>query len=287
MDPHPVANECSRKHVLVTGAGSGIGKATAQRFAQSGFHVFAGYHSLPSGPVPPAGGITAVKLDVTSAADIDVVRSELTDHVGGTGLDAVCNIAGVGAPAPLEAVSIEVVRGVFEVNVFGTLALTQAVLPLLTCAHGRIITVGSIGDRLAVPYMGTVTSSKAATRFVNDTLRLELASSGVKAILVEPASIHTEAVDKAERDVEKEVDRLRAAGRNDLADEFASAMDHFLEGERNGSRPETVAETILQAATARSPHRHYLVGRDSRKLALLARLPDAMADALKLRMIRK
>ena len=278
---------CARSHVVVTGTSSGIGRATALALAAAGYHVYAGVRRIADAPAVPAGGpgeVTPLLLDVTDPAQIAAAAGTVADHTGPAGLDGLVDNAGIGVFGPLEIIPIEQFRHQLEVNVTGQLAVTQTLLPLLRRARGRIVLIGSIGTRFTPPFTGPVSASKSTIATMADALRQELAPWDIQVVLIEPASIHTEAVDKAERDAER---LLREAGpdaRSLYADSFRRFLRVGLARERNGSPPQVVAEAVASALTTTRPHARYLVGKDSRRMAALAALlPTSLLDALRRR----
>lgn len=158
-------SSCRRFHTVVTGASSGIGRATVLRLARAGHHVFAGVRRPGDAPATPAGGpgeITPLLLDVTDPAQIAAAADAVAGHTGQAGLDGLVNNAGIGVFGPLEMIPVEQFRRQLEVNVTGQLAVTQALLPLLRQARGRIVLVGSIGARFTPPFVGALAASKSA-----------------------------------------------------------------------------------------------------------------------------
>ncbi|HWX08633.1 MAG TPA: SDR family NAD(P)-dependent oxidoreductase, partial [Gaiellaceae bacterium] len=187
------------KTVFITGASSGIGRASALRLAQHGFHVFAGVRRRRDGDAlrtESGGAVVPVEIDVTDSAMISAAAVAVEDQLAGRGLDGLVNNAGIATPAPIEYMSAEVLRRQFEVNVFGQVAVTQAFLPLIRRARGRIVNIGSVGSHIAIPFGGALCGSKGAFTLLNDSLRLELRPYGIHVCLVEPGAIHTPAVDK-------------------------------------------------------------------------------------------
>ncbi|HXZ72007.1 MAG TPA: SDR family NAD(P)-dependent oxidoreductase [Streptosporangiaceae bacterium] len=147
-------NPCRRSHIVVTGASSGIGRATALELAAAGHHVFAGVRQLADAPAPPAaslGEITPVLLDVTDPVQIGAAAGTVAGHIGDDGLNGLVNNAGIGVFGPLEITPLGEFRCQLEINVTGQLAVTQALLPLLREARGRIVLIGSIGSRFTPP----------------------------------------------------------------------------------------------------------------------------------------
>ena len=160
--------------VLITGASSGIGRASALRLSRAGWKVLAGVRGQEAGEQlaaeAPAGRIEPLLLDVTSEEQIEAARG-LVDAGGEGRLDALVNNAGVGAGGPLEILSSDELRSQFEVNVFGPVALTRALLPALRRARGRIVFVSSIGGKVVMPFTAPYGASKHAIEAIADSLR--------------------------------------------------------------------------------------------------------------------
>jgi NAD(P)-dependent dehydrogenase (short-subunit alcohol dehydrogenase family) len=280
-------SSCRRSHVVVTGASSGIGRATALRLARAGDHVFAGVRRPGDAPATPAGGpgeITPLLLDVTDPAQIAAAADAVAGHTGQAGLDGLVNNAGIGVFGPLEIIPVDQFRRQLEVNVTGQLAVTQALLPPLRRARGRIVLIGSIGSRFTPPFTGPVSASKSAVATLAEALRQELAPWGIGVVLIEPASIHTEAVDKLARNAERLLREADPGARALYGDDYRRFVRIGLARERNGSPPEVVARAVARALTIPRPHARYLVGKDSLPMAALAAaLPTPVLDALRRR----
>jgi NAD(P)-dependent dehydrogenase (short-subunit alcohol dehydrogenase family) len=273
---------------LITGASSGIGRASALRLVGSGWTVIGGVRDPTAGErlAQESGGpgrLIPISLDVTDAAQIaeaarrvEEIAAEGGASVAG-GLDALVNNAGIGIGGPLELLSIDELRGQFEVNVFAQIAVTQAMLPALRRARGRIVFVSSIAGRVAMAFTAPYAASKHAIEALADALRVELHSSHVKVALIEPGSVTTPIWEKS-----------RAAADEisippELAQQYGhvpAAIDKVLaDTERRGVAPELVAETIERALTARHMKARYLVGRDAKAMLLARRLlPDLLFD---------
>ena len=155
-DPETVGDDegmqmtCARKHIVITGTSSGIGKATMEAAVAAGFHVFAGdraNESARGGTVPDGESLTKIHLDITKADDIAAAVGLIDGHVADAGIDGLANIAGIGIPGPLETMPLADLRSSFEVDFFGQIALTQPLIPLIRKAQGRIVFIGSIVDR--------------------------------------------------------------------------------------------------------------------------------------------
>jgi NAD(P)-dependent dehydrogenase (short-subunit alcohol dehydrogenase family) len=283
-------SDCLRSHVVVTGASSGIGRATTVRLAAAGQHVFAGVRRTTDAPSPPvgcSGEITPLLVDVTDAGQIGAAAEAVAGHTGTAGLDGLVNNAGIGVFGPLEIVPIEQFRRQLEVNVTGQLAVTQALLPQLRRARGRIVLIGSIGARFTPPFTGPLSASKSAIATMAEALRQELAPWGIGVVLLEPASIHTEAVDKLARNAERLLREADPRARTLYEDDFRRFVGIGLARERNGSPPRVVAEAVARALTVPRPHAHYLVGKDALPMAALAALPTPALDALRRRVAQQ
>jgi NAD(P)-dependent dehydrogenase (short-subunit alcohol dehydrogenase family) len=266
--------------VLVTGASSGIGLATAKALVAGGWCVFAAARkpARPSGV--DADNFIPLAMDVTKADSIAKARREIESMLGDAGLDALVNNAGVGDTWPLEFVPLEKFRGVFEVNVFGVLAVTQAMLPLLRKAGGRIVNIGSVGGMISLPFGGSLTASKHAIEALTDSLRMELWSSGIHVTLLQPASINSGSAEKIASSLETVIAELPDEGRRRYAETLRGFMRVTLEKEGAGSPPEVVAEAVLDALRAEKPPIRRVVGKDGGMIKFLAQyVPDALRDA--------
>lgn len=271
-------------YVLVTGASSGIGRATALHLARVGFEVFAGVRRDADGKrlLAEVAHVRPLTLDVTDPAQIKAAATEVERTAGR--LDGLVNNAGIGIAAPVEFVALDALRRTYEVNVIGQVAVIQAMLPLLRAARGRVVNLGSIGDRMSIPFGGALASSKSAFAALNDALRMELRPWGIEVALIEPASIHTDAIDKLETEADTALDTMGPDGRALYGDRLRTMVTTFARSERRGSSPDVVARAIHHALTVREPQARYLVGKDSRRMALMARwLPHHALDRLRLR----
>jgi NAD(P)-dependent dehydrogenase (short-subunit alcohol dehydrogenase family) len=277
---------CSRKHAVVTGASTGIARATALQLAARGFHVFATVRRPADGDGLVAAApnrVTPLIMDVTERDQIAQAVEAVRAHVGQSGLDALVNNAGVGVAWPLELVPLETFRAQIAINVDGQLAVTQAFLPLLRQATGHVIRIGSIGDRISMPFAGPLTASKHALLGLAETLRLELAPWNIRVVIIEPASIRTDAVAKLERDAATALQRFGSEGRALYGAAFQAMTARAVESETQGSPPEVVTATVVRAIESPAPTARYLVGKHARLLATVAKLPPFVLEALRQR----
>jgi NAD(P)-dependent dehydrogenase (short-subunit alcohol dehydrogenase family) len=276
-----------RGPVVVTGASSGIGHACALKLANSGFHVFAGVRKEEDAQALEAAAtsrLTPLFIDVTDPNSVASAAEIVEEAVGEAGLVGLVNNAGIGEAWPLEFVPLDEFRRQFEVNVFGHLAVTQAFLPLIRAATGRIVNVGSVGGRITMPFGGPLSAPRHALVAVNDALRMELYPWGIHVALIEGGSISTRAVDKLEAGAKATIDSLPAAGRARYADAYRTAVARAVARTRAGSPPEVVADAVLRALTDRTPKTRYPVGADTRVLLALSKtLPDRLLDKVRFR----
>ncbi len=284
-------NTCTLPHVLVTGASSGIGRATALRLAASGYHVFAGVRKPADATAlaeAAAGELTPLLLDVTDAEQITAAVKTIEGHAGDAGLAGLVNNAGIGVFGPLELIPIEQFRRQLEVNVTGQLAVTQAVLPLLRRARGRIVMIGSIGTRFTPPFIGPLAASKSTLTTMSDALRQELAPWDIRVTVVEPGSIRSEAVGKLESDARAVMNGATADGRALYENAFLHLVGFFAGLHEKGSSPDVVAETVERALRTSHPRSCYLSGKNARRMATIARLlPVPAQDGLRRRLAQQ
>jgi NAD(P)-dependent dehydrogenase (short-subunit alcohol dehydrogenase family) len=279
---------CTRAHILVTGASSGIGRATALRLAAHGHHVYAGVRKPADGTAvaaAAAGELTPLPLDVTDAAQIKAAVDAIAEHAGKAGLAGLVNNAGVGVFGPLEFTDIEAFRRQLDVNVTGQLAVTQAFLPLLRRARGRVVMIGSIGARFTPPFIGPLAASKGTLATMSTALRQELAPFDVRVALVEPGSIRSEAVGKLDADARQIMSEASPEERALYQEAFFHLISFFSTLHHRGSAPDAVARVVEHALTTARPRARYLAGRNARRMALVAALlPAAAQDVLRRRL---
>jgi NAD(P)-dependent dehydrogenase (short-subunit alcohol dehydrogenase family) len=276
--------------VLVTGTSTGIGRALALHLDELGFRVFATVRSEKDAAQwrsRPSGAVTPVLLEVGDPASVARARLEVERAVGAAGLFALVNNAGMSFRAPLETVRLDDFRALFEVNVLGALAVTQAFLPLLRQSRGRIVNVGSLTSFLVTPFHGPYSASKACLSALSRALRLELEPLGVQVSLMLVGGVRTALWDKVERLTEEASRGAPPEVMALYADRQRRALGHFMRRGRAGLTPEEAARHIARAITDRRPSDVYFVGRNVRRYAFLSRvLPGRTFDRLILRSLR-
>lgn len=284
-----------RRAVLVTGASSGLGRAIAKRLSRSPeLEVIATVRKEADGDSLQAEvpELDVLQLDVTNAEQIAEAAKELGEHLRDRGLFALVNNAGVAVVGPVEHVAMDDWRRQFEVNLFGQIAVTQAMLPLLRnfasrhVARGsRIVMISSIAGRVGQPMLTPYTASKAALESVSDGLRIELGKQNIRVSLVEPGAIQSEIWRKSQSDVEAISDAhpLRVHY-GELFDAVAKAAE---EAARDAIPASEVARAVEKCLTETRPPTRILVGRDAKIGAMAKRfLPDRMFDRVLKRMLK-
>jgi NAD(P)-dependent dehydrogenase (short-subunit alcohol dehydrogenase family) len=268
--------------VVVTGASTGIGRATALRLASAGMRVFAGVRKQSDAEAlrQTSPNITPLLLDVTDPVQLAEAVRHVEASVGTGGLQGLVNNAGISGGAPTEVLPLDDLRKIFEVNVVGVVATTQAFLPLLRKGKGRIVCIGSIGGRMAVPFLAAYSMSKAAVSALCDSLRGELRPWGMHVSLVEPGAISTPIWEKGLRDVDAAQEQWPSAALQLYGDAIPRMRKITERTASHAIPPEKVATVVEHALTARRPRTRYIVGADAHVQAAVRRIPDRARDAM-------
>ncbi len=274
----------NKRYALVTGASTGIGYASAIALAEKGFHVFAGVRKdadVERIRAEGGGKLEPVMLDVTSADQVKSAAAYVRGTVGEAGLHGLVNNAGIGVAGPLEFIPMEDFDRQLRVNVAGVVAVTQAFLPLLRAASGRLCLVSSNNGFLAVPFMAPYSASKFAVEAIGDCLRVELAPWDIRVSLVEPGAIQTPIWEKAKAENEAMLARMPRECQALYDDAIELLRKEADKAARRASPVRVVAECVVHAITARRPKTRYLCGSGARLGWFLARwVPDAWRDRL-------
>lgn len=275
-----------QRAVLVTGASSGIGAATTELLARKGFIAFAGVRSDADSTKIAAihEKVRSLQLDITDRNSIDAAAQLVS--ASGHPLLGIVNNAGIAVAGPLEFLPIDELRRQFEVNVCGAVAVSQAFLPQLRARRGRIVFVGSISGRVAVPFIAPYSASKFALRAIADALRMELASAGVAVSIIEPGSVKTPIWRKGRESKDELLRGLGPQAMTYYGSDLAALFRQTEREERTGMPVERVSRAILHALTARKPRTHYLLGAPARVGSMLALLPAALHDRMMLAWLR-
>ncbi|HEX5928812.1 MAG TPA: SDR family oxidoreductase [Solirubrobacterales bacterium] len=258
------------RSVLVTGASTGIGRATALRLDRAGWRVFAGVRREEDAESLRREGserLAPLLLDVTDGGQIAAAAGRIEAETGGR-LDGLVNNAGMAIPSPLETMPIDDFRRQVEVNLTGQVAVTQALLPQVRAARGRVVFISSIGGRIAFPMTGAYHAAKFGIEAVGDIFRQELRPWDIAVSIVEPGSIDTPIWERGERSADEVGER--SPRREAL---YGRAIERYREVVRQtaerGIPPEKVAKAIEHALSASRPRPRYLVGLDAKVQARL------------------
>ncbi|MHC5777977.1 SDR family oxidoreductase [Nostoc sp.] len=257
--------------VVITGTSTGLGRATALLLDKQGYRVFAGVRTekdAESLKQAASGDLTPIIMDVTKAEQIQSASEFVSLAVGDEGLFGLVNNAVVAVDGPWECVAIDDLKWQFEVGVFGQVAVTQALLPMIRKAKGRIINISAIAGRLAIPFFGPLVASKFALEAITDCMRMELHSSGVEVLSILPGSMNTEVSDKVEASYNKTIANMSPEAKAIYGKVFRKFMEGVVEGNRQGIPPEKVADVILEALEARKPKRQYVVTKSKWNITL-------------------
>ena len=270
------------KSVVITGASTGIGRATAEYLAGKGWHVFAGVRKQKDGEplVAANANITPIMIDVAKSDQIRTAAETVSKALEGRTLDGLINNAGIANIGPLPLQPIDEVRAHFNINVLGLVETSQAFCPLLGMdtdrkgEPGRIINISSFGGRMAAPFLGAYTATKAAVESLTDSFRRELLVYGIDCITIAPGAIKTPIWDKAE-----EKDKGQPYANSPWAKPVQKFTKSFLEAGENGWPAEKLAEKIEMALTDPSPKAYYAYGPGKLvNYTIASRLPKRMLD---------
>ena len=281
----PVRNEL----IVVTGASTGIGAASALELARRGFHVLAGVRresdaeALRSAHVAGTGSIEPHILDITVESDVAAIADRIKHDPLNRPLRALVNNAGIAVNAPVEALPIDQWRKQFEVNLFGQIAITQALIPALLRSSGTVVNISSVGGKVVLPTYGAYAGSKFALEAASDALRREVAQLGIKVVVIEPGAVKTEMAERGIATAEELMADMSAEQRSRYGDLNAAVMAQARSFNEIGVPAEHAARVVAKAATAARPRTRYTIGRDA---AILVRLSRVVSDRVLDRIVR-
>ncbi|GAC1414126.1 MAG: oxidoreductase [Actinomycetota bacterium] len=262
--------------VLITGCSTGIGRATAERFARAGFPVYATARNLDS--VGDIQGVERLRLDVTEEGSMRAAVQHIEARHGAVG--ALVNNAGFGLEGPVEETSMDDIRKQFETNVFGVVRLTQLVLPKMREQRfGRIVNVGSMGGRMVFPGGTFYHATKYALEAFSDGLRYEVRPFGIDVSLIEPGVIKTQFGATAMKKIPQVSDGPYASFNKGLFDRFYGTYEG--KSSRWAASPDAVARAIFKAVHSKHPLTRYRVTVSGRALLMIRKVvPDRTWDLL-------
>jgi len=278
-------NRNPTRSILITGASTGIGRAAAFGLLARGFHVFAAVRSdraaealRAAAPAGSSARLDTLLLDVTDATQIEAARQRIEAAVGDGGLWGLFNNAGISIAGPLEHIPIESLRRQLEVNVTGQVAVTQAFLPLLRIARGRIVTTGSNSGYFSTPCLAPYCISKYAMEAFSDALRRELRPWGITVSLLEPGAIATDIWQTSGSEFQ-EFMRQPPPGMIELYGGLLDSLGQAARSAAGRAAPvEVVTRDVVHAFTAPRPKSRYRMGPGSVSRKLQSYLPDRWLD---------
>jgi NAD(P)-dependent dehydrogenase (short-subunit alcohol dehydrogenase family) len=265
--------------IIVTGASTGIGEACARRLALGGFDVYAGVRKDEDAERVDAihDRVKPLRIDVADEASIAAARQE----VGDGPLAGLVNNAGISVTGPLEFVPLDEFRRQLEVNVIGQIAVTQAFLPGIRAAQGRIVNMGSVGGRVAAPLLSPYAGSKFAMEGISDSLRRELRPLGVHVAIVEPGAVATEIWRKGVAAADELIESAPPEAEVVYGKVIAAIRAQAAKATERAIPPDEVAKVVEHALTAGKPRTRYVVGREAKmRIRVSGLLPDRAFDAL-------
>jgi NAD(P)-dependent dehydrogenase (short-subunit alcohol dehydrogenase family) len=270
------------KTVVITGASSGIGAACALHLDAQGMRVFAGVRRQSDAEALRARAsprLTPIAIDIADTLSISTAASAVRGALGDSGLDGLVNNAGVAVPGPVEFLPLPELRRQLEINVVGQVAVTQAFLPLIRAARGRIVNMGSIAGRMATPFSGAYGASKFALEALTDALRLELAPWGISVSIIEPGAVATAIWEKGARSADAILAAVSPEARVLYGAAIEAARQTSAHVAQNAADPVEVARAVEHALTAAKPRTRYVVGGRAKLQAAMALLvPDRVRD---------
>lgn len=272
------------KTVFITGTTTGIGLYTARHLHSLGWQVFAGV--LPGEDTSTltediSENLHLIEIDITKPEMIQLAKEAIAKKTNK--LDALVNNAGIPMAGPMEILPMADIRRTMEVNFFGHVAVTQAMIPMIREAKGRIVNVTSILGLLVATFTGAYSASKFAMEAFTDALRLELSPWGIQVSAIEPAVINTAIWGKIHEWNDMMLEELPSHAKELYMGKMKQSEQASLEQESTGVSPQMVAEKIAHALTAPKPKTRYLVGKSARLYDWIARfVPDRLRDRVML-----
>ena len=270
--------------IVVTGASTGIGAASARELARMGFHVLAGVRREVDADALRGLGIEGIEpriLDITVESDVAAIANRVADDPLHRPLRALVNNAGIPINAPVESLPMAQWRRLFDVNLFGHVAMIQALFPALLSSSGTVVNISSVGGKVVLPTYGAYAGSKFALEAVSDALRREVATLGINVVVIEPGAVKTEMVERGIATADQlnaNMTAAQLARYGELATAVAAQARSFNE---TGVSAEHAAKVIAKAATAARPRTRYTIGRDAAILVRISRVvPDRVLDRI-------
>ncbi|WDF82916.1 SDR family NAD(P)-dependent oxidoreductase [Lacticaseibacillus pabuli] len=269
----------SESIVVVTGASSGLGRATASSLASMGYHVIAGVLNIDEARAINESHIEPFVLDITKDADIQHLAHRLANDERHRPLRALVNNAGIEFNAPFELLKVSEWRKQFDVNLFGQVSLTQALLPALRASKGTIVNITSVGGKLAMANYSAYAATKFAFEAMSDSLRREVKAQGIKVVVVEPGGIQTKMAGYSgdlslnfAKKMSPEYQKLYG----DMVHGAVASQSNFL---KHAMTAEKAGAKVASVAVSNRPRTRYALGSDAHMSIPMARwVPTRLLD---------
>lgn len=267
------------KNILITGCSSGIGLCAAETLKKLGYRVFATARKLTDVDYLKKMGFESFLLDLNDSDTIQTTVAQILEKTQGK-IDALFNNSGYGAPGAVEDLTREVIRKQFETNVFGTMELTNLILPVMRKqGYGRIIQNCSILGIIAMPYRGAYSASKFALEAFSNTLRLELRGTGIYVSILEPGPIITKFRKNAFKNFKENIANKPSHYEYVYKNMENEIINPAKENLPFALGPQAVVNKLIRALESKHPKAHYYIGFPSHLFAILRRvLPDFALD---------
>ena len=273
--------------VVVTGASTGIGAASARELARRGFHVLAGVRRDADADALRAASIEPIMLDITQETDIAALVKRIADDPERRALRALVNNAGIGINAPVKVLPLHEWRKLFDVNLFGHVAMIQALLPALIESHGTVVNISSVGGKVAMATYGPYGSAKFALEAVSDALRREVGPLGVRVVVIEPGAVKTDMLGQVSGGGERVIGEMSTEQRGRYAALMQAVISQAQAAMPKGAPAEEAGRVVADAIISQRPRTRYTVGRDAAIIVRLIRfLSDRRLDGLLARSLK-
>jgi NAD(P)-dependent dehydrogenase (short-subunit alcohol dehydrogenase family) len=264
-----------KEYALVTGAGTGLGFVTAKLMASRGWEVYGTHLPGQSPDELVRAGVTPIVMDVTDESSVKAGHDRVAKEVGAAGLATLVNVAALAeiGGGVIEGVSMDRIKALFDVNVFGTLRVIQTFLPLLR-AYGpaRIVNVSSTATRIPVPFTGIYAISKFAIMGITNSLRFELAPFGIQVTSIEPGAMDTPMTADHQANLERTWSRMPPHVRELYRPKLGPTLAAMRDGLEKADPPDVLAELIYKTLRKKKMRMRYVGGKGTSGLVMMQNL---------------
>jgi len=268
------ATHSSQKTALVTGAGTGLGFATARMLMDEGWKVYGTIIPSQSKEEMKKAGFIPIVVDITDRQSVESAYEIISNDTGNEGLAALINVAGVAgiAGGVIEGVSEERIKALFDVNVFGTIRVIQVFLPLLRkYGPARIVNVSSSGVRAPAAFSGIYAISKYAIEGITNSLRYEMPIFGIQVTSIEPGAMETPMTANSQENMAKTWEMMPEFVRDAYYEKLNPSLEYMNNMIKNANKPEVVAKVIIKALKAKKMRIRYVGGKDVKLMPFMQR----------------